>query len=182
MDFAIATEGLDLFGDLVMLPCYNWNRCIVVPKDHPLTQVDVMSLEEVARYPIVTYVFGFTGRSKLDDAFARRGLEPRVVFTATDADVIKTYVRIGLGIGIIAQMAFDPEQDDDLVALDAGHLFETSTTMIGCRKGTFLRRYMHEFIELFAPHLSTQLVEQAFAANNRMALEALFAELQLPVR
>jgi len=182
VDFAIATEGLDLFGDLVMLPCYTWNRCIVVPKDHPLTQLEALSLEEVARYPIVTYVFGFTGRSKLDDAFAQRGVEPKVVFTATDADVIKTYVRLGLGIGIIAQMAFDQDQDDDLVALDASHLFEPSTTMIGCRKGTFLRRYMHEFIELFAPHLSTQLVDQAFASNNRMEMEALFSEIELPVR
>jgi LysR family cys regulon transcriptional activator len=182
VDFAIATEGLDLFGDLVMLPCYTWNRCIVVPKDHPLTQLDTLSLEEVARYPIVTYVFGFTGRSKLDDAFAQRGVEPKVVFTATDADVIKTYVRLGLGIGIIAQMAFDQDQDDGLVALDASHLFEASTTMIGCRKGTFLRRYMHEFIELFAPHLSTELVDQAFASNSRMEMEALFSEIQLPIR
>ena len=180
VDFAIATEGLDLFGDLVMLPCYTWNRCIVVPKDHPLTQLEALSLEEVARYPIVTYVFGFTGRSKLDDAFAQRGVEPKVVFTATDADVIKTYVRLGLGIGIIAQMAFDQDQDNDLVALDASHLFEPSTTMIGCRKGTFLRRYMHEFIELFAPHLSTQLVDQAFASSSRMEMEALFSEIQLP--
>jgi len=182
VDFAIATEGLDLFGDLVMLPCYTWNRCIVVPKDHPLTQLDTLSLEEVARYPIVTYVFGFTGRSKLDDAFAQRGVEPKVVFTATDADVIKTYVRLGLGIGIIAQMAFDQDQDDGLVALDASHLFEASTTMIGCRKGTFLRRYMHEFIELFAPHLSRELVDQAFASNSRMEMKALFSEIQLPIR
>jgi LysR family cys regulon transcriptional activator len=182
VDFAIATEGLDLFVDLVMLPCYTWNRCIVVPKDHPLTQLTALSLEEVARYPVVTYVFGFTGRSKLDDAFAQRGVEPKVVFTATDADVIKTYVRLGLGIGIIAQMAFDQEQDDDLVALDASHLFEPSTTMIGCRKGTFLRRYMHEFITLFAPHLSTELVDQAFAANSRMEMEALFSDIQLPER
>lgn len=182
VDFAIATEGLDLFGDLVMLPCYTWNRCIVVPKDHPLTELETLSLEEVARYPIVTYVFGFTGRSKLDDAFAQRGVEPKVVFTATDADVIKTYVRLGLGIGIIAQMAFDQDQDDGLVALDASRLFEASTTMIGCRKGTFLRRYMHEFIALFAPHLSTQLVDQAFAANSRMEMETLFSEIQLPVR
>ncbi len=103
VDFAIATEGLELFGDLIMMPCYRWNRCIVVPQNHPLTEVDELTLEDVAAHSIVTYVFGFTGRSKLDEAFMRQGLTPRVVFTATDADVIKTYVRLGLGIGIIAQ-------------------------------------------------------------------------------
>ena len=102
VDFAIATEGLELFGDLVMMPCYEWNRCILVPKNHPLAQSSAPTLEEVAAHPIVTYVFGFTGRSKLDEAFMHHGLAPKVVFTATDADVIKTYVRLGLGIGIIA--------------------------------------------------------------------------------
>ena len=182
VDFAIATEGLDLFGDLIMLPCYDWNRCIVVPKCHPLTELESLTLEAVAKYPIVTYVFGFTGRSKLDDAFSRIGVEPKVVFTATDADVIKTYVRLGLGIGIIARMAHDEMQDDSLVALDASHLFEASTTMIGCRRGTFLRRYMYEFIELFAPHLNQQIVEDAFNTSNRIGLEQLFSDLKLPVR
>jgi LysR family cys regulon transcriptional activator len=107
VDFAIATEAMELFSNLIMMPCYRWNRCILVPKDHPLTQPSELTLEDVAAHPIVTYVFGFTGRSKLDDAFMDRGLVPRVVFTATDADVIKTYVRLGLGIGIIAGMAYD---------------------------------------------------------------------------
>lgn len=182
VDFAIATEGLDLFNDLIMLPCYRWNRCIVVPKNHPLTQISKVSLEDVAEHPIVTYVFGFTGRSKLDEAFMHRGLAPRVVFTATDADVIKTYVRLGLGIGIIAQMAYDEEIDSDLVAIDASHLFEQSTTMIGCRKGTFLRGYMYEFMELFAPHLTKQVVEDAFSKSNRAELEELFAGIELPIK
>jgi LysR family cys regulon transcriptional activator len=182
VDFAIATEGLDLFSDLIMLPCYDWNRCIVVPKYHPLTELESLTLESVAKYPIVTYVFGFTGRSKLDDAFSRVGVEPKVVFTATDADVIKTYVRLGLGIGIIAKMAYAEMRDDALVALDASHLFEPSTTMIGCRRGTFLRRYMYEFIELFAPHLNQQIVEGAFNTSNRAGLEKLFADLKLPLR
>jgi len=182
VDFAIATEGLDLFGDLVMMPCYRWNRCIVVAKDHPLASLSQITLEDVASYPIVTYVFGFTGRSKLDEAFMHHGLAPKVVFTATDADVIKTYVRLGLGIGIIAKMAYDPELDEDLVAIDAGHLFESSTTMIGCRRGTFLRGYMFEFIELFAPHLSKRMVEEAFERHNRAELDQLFSQLEMPVR
>src|SRR5690606_3990647 len=123
VDFAIATEGLELFGDLVMMPCYRWNRCVVVPKDHPLTKLPKLTLEALVEHPIVTYVFGFTGRSKLDEAFSQRGLVPKVVFTAADADVIKTYVRLGLGVGIVAQMAVDQKLDTDLVALDASELF-----------------------------------------------------------
>lgn len=182
VDFAIATEGLDLFGDLVMMPCYRWNRCIVVPQGHSLTKVSELTIEEVARHPIVTYVFGFTGRSRLDDAFMQHGLLPRVVFTATDADVIKTYVKLGLGIGIIAGMAYDSLQDDGLVALDASHLFEPSTTMIGCRRGTFLRGFMYEFIEIFAPHLDRDVVEEAFEKSNRTEVDELFAGVELPTR
>jgi LysR family cys regulon transcriptional activator len=182
VDFAIATEGLELFGDLVMLPCYNWNRSIVVPRDHPLTKMTEITLKDVADHPIVTYVFGFTGRSKLDDAFKLEGLDPKVVFTATDADVIKTYVRLGLGIGIIADMAHDLGEDPDLVALDASHLFTPSTTMIGCRRGTFLRGYMYDFIELFAPHLTRDLVDQAFEVHTKAEMDALFADVTLPLR
>jgi LysR family cys regulon transcriptional activator len=182
VDFAIATEGLDLFGDLVMLPCYNWNRSIVVPKTHPLARIDQLTLKDVAEHPIVTYVFGFTGRSKLDDAFRQEGLEPKVVFTATDADVIKTYVRLGLGIGIIADMAHDMKEDPDLVALDASHLFAPSTTMIGCRRGTFLRGYMYDFIELFAPHLDRELIDQAFETQNTHEVEKLLQNLVLPLK
>ncbi|MCH8257063.1 MAG: HTH-type transcriptional regulator CysB [Proteobacteria bacterium] len=182
VDFAIATEAMEHFGDLVMMPCYKWNRCIVVPRSHPLTQSTALTLEEVAAHPIVTYVFGFTGRSKLDEAFMQSGLTPKVVFTATDADVIKTYVRLGLGIGIMAQMAYDPVLDSDLVSLDASHLFDHSTTMIGCRKGTFLRGYMYDFIELFAPHLNRELVAEAFLLQTRAELDELFADIELPMR
>ncbi|MDW9424270.1 HTH-type transcriptional regulator CysB, partial [Yersinia enterocolitica] len=114
-DFAIATEALHLYDDLIMLPCYHWNRAVVVKPDHPLAGKAHVSIEELAAYPIVTYTFGFTGRSELDTAFNRAGLTPRIVFTATDADVIKTYVRLGLGVGVIASMAVDPIQDPDLV-------------------------------------------------------------------
>ena len=181
VDFAIATEAMDLFSNLIMMPCYRWNRCIIVPRGHVLTRLSQLTLEEVAAQPIVTYVFGFTGRSKLDDAFSAKGLSPRVVFTATDADVIKTYVRLGLGIGIIAAMAYDETTDSDLVALDASHLFASSVTQIGCRRDTFLRGYMYQFIEDFAPHLSRDLVTAAFGCQSKTELVELFAHLKLPV-
>jgi len=181
VDFAIATEALELFSDLIMMPCYRWNRCILVPKDHPLAQVSSMTIEDVAAHPIVTYVFGFTGRSKLDEAFREKGLKPKVVFTAADADVIKTYVRLGLGIGIVAGMAYDATQDSDLIALDASHLFPSSVTKIGCRRGTFLRGYMYDFIEQFAPHLTRTVVEEAFQRHTKAELEELFSHIELPV-
>jgi LysR family cys regulon transcriptional activator len=180
VDFAIATEAMEHFSDLIMLPCYHWNRSVVVPRGHPLAEVKQVTLEDIARFPIVTYVFGFTGRSKLDEAFGSRGLNPRVVFTATDADVIKTYVRLGLGIGIIAHMAYDAETDHDLVALDASHLFESSTTRIGFRKGTFLRGFMYDFIHEFSQHLTRDLVDAAIQSHSRGELEELFRNVELP--
>jgi LysR family cys regulon transcriptional activator len=181
VDFAIATEALELFGDLVMMPCYRWNRCVLVPRDHPLAQVDRLTLEQVAEYPIVTYVFGFTGRSRLDEAFMSKGLTAKVVFTATDADVIKTYVRLGLGIGIVARMAFDEAVETDLVALDASHLFAASVTKIGFRRGTFLRGFMYDFIEMFAPHLTRELIEEAYQRHSKQEFDELFRDLELPV-
>lgn len=180
VDFAIATEALELFSDLVMMPCYRWNRCVVVPRNHPLAQIGSLSLESVAKYPIVTYVFGFTGRSKLDEAFIEKGLAPKVVFTAADADVIKTYVRLGLGVGIIAKMAYNEESDKDLVALDASHLFAASTTKIGFRRGTFLRGFMYDFIAQFAPHLTREVVDQAYQRHSKAELDELFDGMELP--
>ncbi|MDC8805589.1 HTH-type transcriptional regulator CysB [Halomonas pacifica] len=179
-DFAICTESLELFNDLVLLPCYRWNRCVLVPQDHPLAQGE-LTLERLAEHPLVTYVFGFTGRSQLDDAFRAEGLTPNVVLTAADADVIKTYVRLGLGVGIVAHMAVDPEADSDLVALEAGHLFESSTTKIGIRRGTFMRGYMYDFVRGFAEHLERDLVDAALAAGPRHE-QALFEGIELPVR
>lgn len=180
VDFAIATEALELFSDLVMMPCYRWNRCVVVPRNHPLAQMSTLTLESVAKHPIVTYVFGFTGRSKLDEAFIEKGLAPKVVFTAADADVIKTYVRLGLGIGIIAKMAYNEETDKDLVALDASHLFAASTTKIGFRRGTFLRGFMYDFIANFAPHLTREVVDQAYQKHSKAELDDLFDGMELP--
>ena len=181
VDFAIATEAMEHFGDLIMMPCYRWNRSILVPKGHPLASHPKPTLEEVAAYPLVTYVFGFTGRSKLDDAFKTRNLTPRVVFTAADADVIKTYVRLGVGIGIVATMAIDEDVDDDLVAIDASHLFASSVTQIGFRKGTFLRGYMYDFIERFAPHLTTDMVNKATKCQGKQEMDELFQNVELPV-
>ncbi|MDE2150548.1 MAG: HTH-type transcriptional regulator CysB [Gammaproteobacteria bacterium] len=162
-DFAIATEALEHFEQLVMLPCYHWNRCVLVRPEHPLAKVKRLSLQQLAEQPLVTYTFGFTGRSKLDQAFAAHGLKPEVVLTAVDADVIKTYVRLGMGVGIVADLAYDESADADLVRLRADHLFEPSTTHIGFRFGTFLRGYMYDFISLFAPHLSRGLIDEVAA-------------------
>lgn len=180
VDFAIATEALELFDNLVMMPCYLWNRSVIVRKDHPLAQQKTLTLKKLAEYPIVTYVFGFTGRSQLDQAFKAAGYTPRVVFTATDADVIKTYVRLGLGVGIVASMAHDAALDSDLVALDASHLFDPSTTKIGFRRGIYLRAYMYDFIQLFAPHLTHAIVDQAITTTNQGELETLFKGIELP--
>ncbi len=181
VDFAIATESLELFSNLIMMPCYRWNRSVIVPKGHPLTKLAELTLEDLASHPLVTYIFGFTGQSKLDEAFDSKRLTPRVVFTATDADVIKTYVKLGLGVGIIATMAYDPDADSDLVLLDAKHLFQPSTTMIGFRHGTFLRGYMYEFIRSFAPHLTPELVDACVRKQSKQELTELFQDIELPV-
>jgi LysR family cys regulon transcriptional activator len=182
VDLAIATEAMELFENLVMLPCYEWNRAALVPQGHPLTEITPLTLERLAEYPIVTYVFGFTGRSQLDQAFERAGLKPRVALTAVDADVIKTYVRLGLGVGIVAKMAYDRHADADLVAIDASHLFGSSVTKIGLRRDVFLRGFLYDFMQLFAPHLTREIVDQAMSRRNPKELEALFSRLSLPVR
>jgi LysR family transcriptional regulator, cys regulon transcriptional activator len=160
-DIAIATEAIELFDELVMLPCYQWNRCIVVPPRHPLLRLEKLTLEAIAQYPIITYDFAFTGRSKINQAFDAKKLVPNVVLTAIDADVIKTYVELGLGIGILAQMAFDPKRDKHLRSIDASHLFEPSTTRIGIGRNSYLRGYVYDFIEIFAPHLNHAAIKAA---------------------
>ena len=181
-DFAIATEALHLYEDLIMLPCYHWTRSMLVPKGHPLAELEHVGIADLARYPLVTYTFGFTGRSELDTAFNRAGYEPKIVFTATDADVIKTYVRLGLGVGVIASMAIDPVVDSDLVEIDGSHLFDFSTTKICFRKGIFLRTYMYDFMEFFAPHLTRDLVDRALTLKTPYEVEQLFEKIALPVR
>jgi LysR family cys regulon transcriptional activator len=156
----VATEAIALYPDLISMPVYQWNRCVVVPPKHPLLK-SPLTLEALAQHPIVTYDFAFANRSLVQKAFEGRGLQPNVVLTALDADVIKTYVELGLGVGILAKMAFDPKRDRSLRAIDASHLFESSTTRLGIKRGAYLRRYTYEFIELFAPHLPRAVVERA---------------------
>ena len=180
-NFAIATEALHLYNDLIMLPCYHWNRSIITPMGHPLAELEQVTIEDLAKYPIVTYVHGFTGRSELDKAFNKAGKTPNVVFTATDADVIKTYVRMGLGVGVLASMAVNQYEDTDLVNIPASHLFAPSTTKIGFRKGTFLRCYMYDFIEGFAPHLQRSVVEAAMQMKSQDEIDDLFHGVELPI-
>ncbi len=164
-DIAIATEAIGEQNELVMLPCYQWNRCVIARPDHPILKAQPLTLEVIAKYPIVTYDFAFTGRSQINKAFAARGLTPNVALTAIDADIIKTYVALGLGIGIVAYMAFDPAADKGLRAVDAAHLFESATTRLGIRRNAWLRGYAYTFIELFAPHLTRKMVQSALAGE-----------------
>ncbi|WP_133406561.1 HTH-type transcriptional regulator CysB [Parashewanella tropica] len=181
-DFAIATEAMHLYSDLVMLPCYHWNRSVVVKKDHPLASRSKISIQELSQFPLVTYVFGFDKSSAIEKAFKLANLDPRVVFTATSAEVLKTYVRLGLGVGVIASMAVDPAIDGDLVAIDVSDLFEHSTTKIGFRKGSFLRTYMYDFIEYFAPHLTKDVVEKAIALRDQELIDHMFDNMELPMK
>lgn len=161
VDVGIATEALADFPGLVSLPCYTWNRCVLVPKGHPLGKVRPLTLEALVRYPIVTYDFSFTGRSQINAAFAAKALEPNVVLTALDSDVIKTYVELGFGVGIIAQMAHDPARDTQFDKLDAAHLFAASTTRLALRRGVYLRGFVYEFITLFAPQFDRSAIDAA---------------------
>lgn len=183
VDFVIATEGQQHYDNLVMLPCSRWSRAVVVRPEHALfkvSQLGSLTLEALASFPLITYVFGFTGQSQLDKAFRARGLEPNVVLTAADTDVIKTYVRSGLGVGIIARMAYEAQLDSDLKLLDASHLFETSTTHIGMRQHRELRPFMYDFIEQFAPHLTLARVNAALKAHSLRERQKLFDGLALP--
>jgi len=167
VDVGIATEALADFPELVTLPCYEWNRVVLVPKRHPLAKMKPLTLEALAKFPIVTYDFSFTGRSAINAAFAAKGLEPNVVLTALDSDVIKTYVELGMGVGIIAQMAYDPARDTAFEKIDADHLFAPSTTRLGLRRGVFLRAYVYAFIVLFAPRYDRAAVDAALEGRTR---------------
>jgi LysR family cys regulon transcriptional activator len=181
IDCAIATGSEQLFQDLTLLPCYRWHRTVIVPRSHPLAEGGRLTFKALAAFPLITYTFSFTGPSSLHEAFARAGMVPNVAITARDADVIETYVRLGLGVGIVAHMAID-ENDPDLKAIDAGHLFAAHTTWIGFRRGTLLRKYMYEFAQLLAPHLDRRLVERAHRASSPEEVREMFAEVELPER
>lgn len=164
-DIGIATEALDQYAQLVTLPVQQWSHCVIAPAGHPILNQPGLALNELARWPLITYDSAFTGRSRINRAFERQHLAPNIVLTALDADVIKTYVSLGLGLGIIAGLAFDPQRDAGLCARDAGHLFESNTTRLALRRGMLLRRYEYDLIALFAPHLTRHAVDLAMTGN-----------------
>lgn len=182
VDFAMATGSEDLFAQLVKLPVYRWHRAVVVPKGHALERAGKLTLRKLADFPIVTYEFSFAGASSLTALFETAGLSLDVALTARDADVIKTYVRVGLGAGILACVAIDPLADADLVALDASHLLESHTTWIGFRRGSVLRVYMYDFIELLAPHLPRKFVRKAEQLSTQEELNRKMSTLAIPQR
>ncbi len=160
-DFAIATEAISLYEELVSFECYRWNRCVLVLPEHALLKVKPLTLKALAQYPIITYDLSFAGRSMMDKAFAAQGLTPNVALAAIDADVIKTYVSLGLGVGVVAAMAYDRKQDRAFRMIEAEHLFEPSVTRLGIRRHSYLRGYAYDFIEMFAPHLTRDVITDA---------------------
>ncbi len=182
IDLAIATGSSAQFDKFVLLPCYRWHRQVIVPHGHPLTSVGLLTLEALAAHPIVSYVFSFSGPSSLTDAFVARNLRPNIALAARDADVIKTYVRLGIGVGIIANMAIDPVEDADLAVIEASHLFPIHTTWVGFDRSALLRRYMYDFIGLLAPQLTRRVIDRARSAANQADTDALFDAKELPRR
>lgn len=180
IDFAMATGSHELFSKYVLLPCYQWSRRIIVPTDHPLAQIKRPTLQDIAQWPIVTYVFSFNGRSSLRDAFAAAGLCVNVALTARDADVIKTYVRLGLGVGIVADVALDPARDWGLVSIEAEHLFPLHTTWIGFARDRLLRGFMYELMAWVAPHLDRERVDRAARCSTQAEVDELCASIALP--
>jgi LysR family cys regulon transcriptional activator len=171
-DVGIATEALNGYAELVTLPCYRWTHSVIVPKGHPLQDAGPLTLDALAGYPIITYSKGYTGRLHIDDAFESAGLSFDLVITAMDADVIKTYVELGLGVGIVASIAFDSERDANLHGIDAGHLFAVNLTKLAIRRGRFLRNYVYDFIETFAAPLDRASVDRALRTEPVLALPA----------
>lgn len=181
VDIAIATEVLASQEALVALPCYQWSRSVITKKDHPLAQKQQLTLDDIVKYPIITYVQGFTGRYKQDEVFKQHHMQPNIVLTAVDADVIKTYVRLGLGIGIIADMAFNFEQDNDLNVINVRHLFGVSTSQIAIKKGRYIKPCIYTFIEMFAPHLTQELIKQAIDSIDLEARKKVFLGALVPL-
>jgi LysR family cys regulon transcriptional activator len=182
VQLAIATGSDGLFPGLILLPVYRWTRQVIVPKSHPLARVGKLTLRELASYPLISYVFSFTGGSSLHSVFAREGLVPKLAITARDSDVIKTYVRLGLGVGIVASVAIEPQADADLAVIDAAHLFPIHTTWVGFRRGTLLRNFAYDFIQLFGPHLTRRVIERSLEARSPEGEAELFRKITLPVR
>jgi LysR family transcriptional regulator, cys regulon transcriptional activator len=183
VDFAMATGSTELFSDVIKLPVYRWDRVVVVPGQHPLAKSnEPLTLKILARYPLVTYLFSDRPESSLMTTFQQAGLSPRIAFTARDSDIIKTYVRTGLGVGLVAGMAIEPGGDDDLVALSASHLFPRLTTWIGYRRDLLLKNFHGDFLRLIAPHLDSHLIDDALKSRPIPELEELLQEARLPFR
>ncbi|MDM3871574.1 LysR substrate-binding domain-containing protein [Porticoccus sp. W117] len=182
VDFAIASSAKPRRNNMVTLPCYYWDQALLIPRDHPLAKLDQPELEDIVRYPIVTYLFSSTDRSTLVDAIRKAGLEPNIAITARDADVIKTYVREGLGIGFVANMAYHPVQDNDLVAISTHDILPTYTTWIGFREDLYLSNFTYDFIAMLAPHLQRELVDQAIQEYRDNKVITCIDEKQLPYR
>ena len=183
IDFAIATGESDLFRDLLQIPGYHWDRVILVPNDHKLTKIERnLTIQDIAKYPLVSYVFSFDSETALKNTFAEQGLDANIVFSARDADVIKTYVLMGLGIGIVASMAFEPDDHKNLTPIKIDGIFPRSTTWIGFRRNAVLRRYMADFIRLFAPHIDAEQIDKAASAASQDELDQLFENTVLPIR
>jgi LysR family cys regulon transcriptional activator len=165
-EIGIATESLTQYDDLVTLPCYEWQHMLVMPKDHPLARKEHITLEDLAQEPLITYHPSFTGRTKIDLAFAARHLHPRIALEAIDSDVIKTYVRLGLGVGIVAEMAVrDDGTNVDLIALPAGHLFGVNVARVAFKRSAYLRNFVYKFTELLSGKLNRDLVARAMAGR-----------------
>jgi LysR family cys regulon transcriptional activator len=174
-DIGVATEALASYSELAALPCYQWTHSVVVPPGHALAEDSrqgvPLTLARLAQFPVITYESGYTGRSHIDDAFRRQRLDLNLVLSAMDADVIKTYVELGMGVGIIAAIAYDEDRDAHLHAIDARHLFASNMTRLAVKRGSFLRGYVYEFIRSFAPPLTRDLVDRAMSADPGSAFE-----------
>jgi len=182
VDLAIGTGSAALFEKFVLLPCYRWHRQVIVPRGHALAGEQRLTLEKLGEHPIVTYSFSFTGAASLTEAFLARNIHPNIALAARDADVIKTYVRLGIGVGIVANMALDPAEDMDLAVLEAGHLFPGHVTWVGFDRSALLRKHQYEFISLLAPHLTRRLVDRARGVANQAETNTLFDDVELPQR
>lgn len=165
-DIAVATEAIADYPELTSLPCFQWFHVAVVTHDHPLAEKKEISLDDLAQYPLITYGSAFAGRTKIDKAFARRELTPDIVLEAIDSDVIKTYVELGLGVGIMSDMAYHAERDKALRALPVGHLFGANVTRIALKNGTYLRSYIYALVELLSPETDRKLLDQAMKGGN----------------
>ncbi|KMY85687.1 Cys regulon transcriptional activator CysB [Candidatus Paraburkholderia calva] len=165
-DIAIATEAIANYKELVSLPCFQWQHLVVMLPDHPLLERKLLTLDDLAQYPIITYEASFTGRTKINQAFQLRNLTPDIVLEAIDADIIKTYVELGLGVGILADIAFNPERDRHLRAMPVGHLFGSNVTRLALKQGAYLRSYVYTLVELLSPSLNRKLIEQALSGEH----------------